>query len=159
MKFLDYKLLPDINFGYEFYCGEVTVADLIKFKAKLKEDERYSTKIDFVADFRLANFIINEDDIMEYVNYLRNTKMIGDRKSAVIATTDFQKQITSMFRIAAYELPLDQKIFHTLESTYKFLALDDVKYNSLKKVQDQYRKEAKYREQLFNRLSTINHSL
>lgn len=130
--YIKYKILPELNLIIEYYCGKINLDDIINHKKNEIEDIEYRSNYNFIADLRDSELDIAQPDIFDYVSFVEmNNKITGQRKSAILTDTPNQVALTSLFKLKSEKLPVNNKIFSTLEASMEWLNLSKNYYNHI----------------------------
>lgn len=137
-KILHYKIIPDLKLTIEYFKGKIYLDDIIDFKNIEIKDKEYNPNHNSVGDFRDAELLLDENQIKEFINYVKiNNKNIGVRKSALLTNTPDQVVTTSLYQLNSEGLPMSFKIFSTLESALKWVGISPNDYHKIEKtIQD-----------------------
>ncbi len=137
-KCIRYKIISDLKLTVEYYRGAINLEDIINFKNTEIIDEKYNPNYNSIGDFRDADFFLDEKQIKEFINYIKNNKKnMGVRKTALLTNTPSQVVTSTLYQLNSDGLPMNLKIFSTLESTLKWIDISKSDYQIIDKaVQD-----------------------
>ncbi len=137
-KYIQYKIIPDLKLTIEYFKGQVYLDDIIDFKNIEIKDKKYNPNYNSVGDFRDAELLLDENQIKEFINYVkRYNKNMGVRKSALLTNTPSQVVITTLYQLNSEGLPMSFKIFSTLESAMEWMGISPNDYHKIEKtIQD-----------------------
>lgn len=98
-NFKDFRIFPDLRIILEYYSGKTNLINLIENKKRLTQDSRYNPDYNIISDFRKAVLDLNEDDIIEFIEFLRLNKMIPDfhRESILMPNDPHQLIFLSLY--------------------------------------------------------------
>ena len=120
-----YRIVPELKIIIEYLSGDIKVTDFINHRIILIEDKDYNPNFNSIIDFGNTNFIGIREDIDAYVNFTRSTpKMIGKRRTAILANTPHQTVIPIVYHLEIQDLPLEIEVFSTLASAIKWVNLN-----------------------------------
>ena len=140
-KITSYTILSDINVVTEYYNGDIIIEDIIELKSKLFSEKLYNSKIQIIMDFRSANLLIKEPEIIIYTEFAKkNIKIIGERKVAFLTNNPNEVVIGTLFEFTKTKLPIITKVFSTLKAAALWL---DLSYTEMEKVQNAFDKFSK----------------
>ncbi|RLD81176.1 MAG: hypothetical protein DRJ10_06480 [Bacteroidetes bacterium] len=133
-KCIRYKIISDLKLTVEYYRGAINLEDIINFKNTEIIDEKYNPNYNSIGDFRDADFFLDEKQIKEFINYIKkNKKNMGVRKTALLTNTPSQVVTSTLYQLNSDGLPMNLKIFSTLESTLKWIDISKSDYQIIDK--------------------------
>jgi len=133
-KCIRYKIISDLKLTVEYYRGAINLEDIINFKNTEIIDEKYNPNYNSIGDFRDADFFLDEKQIKEFINYIKNNKKnMGVRKTALLTNTPSQVVTSTLYQLNSDGLPMNLKIFSTLESTLKWIDISKSDYQIIDK--------------------------
>jgi hypothetical protein len=121
---LTYKVLPEFKLIVEYFEGQINLQDLINFQMNQLNDA--ACKLDFndLTDVRNAQFVVLKNDLKKYVEFVRNNESKHhNRKIAIIADKPNQTAITMLYSAYTERLPLNNKVFSTVEAAVEWMGL------------------------------------
>jgi hypothetical protein len=125
-KKLTYLILEDESLILEYYCGQYSADELIDFKRRIGEDEKFNPDFNVISDIRELEFLFDVPQVKKYVDFLLNNKRyIGKRKTVMITRTPKQVVTSLGFDMLKKDLPVLFKVVSTFESAYNFIGLLD----------------------------------
>ena len=123
-KKLKYVILENESLIIEYYCGKFYVNDLIDFKKRIGKDKKFKPTYNVISDIRELEFLFKMPEVKQYVDFLvTNQKQVGIRKTTMITDTPNQVITSLSFDILKGTLPINFKVYSSLESAYAFLGL------------------------------------
>lgn len=138
-----YKILKDQNIVIEYYEGVLDIDSFINFKRKLTKDNLFSDSLNYYIDFRNVTFIISEDDVDKYLNFLlNNSDYLGKRKVALITNTPNQVVPTTFFKIKRANSLQMIEVFSTNEAATDWLGIKTLSINEVETVLKKLQHEA-----------------
>jgi hypothetical protein len=121
---LKYQVIPELQIILEYLAGHIDLNELINFEIAQSEDESYNSAYSNITDLRNAEFIVTENAIKKYVDFVKKTeKMISYRKVAFIVGTPSQTALTILYAQLVNHLPINNKVFSTLEAAMNWIGL------------------------------------
>lgn len=121
----NYFILKERKLIIEYYSGKIYLNDFLKIHEKKSKDKDFNVNFNLLIDFRNAEILLSETDVLALVNFHKNNKkLFGKRKSAHLTQTPDQVLSGMHFDIFNKELPIIIKIFSTLEASLRWLGLE-----------------------------------
>ncbi|UMB59134.1 hypothetical protein MHL31_08565 [Lutibacter sp. A80] len=135
-KIASYTILDDINIVTEYYNGGITIEDIIELKKRLFSEKLYNPKIQIIMDFRTANLLIKEPELILYTEFAKNKlNAISERKVAFLTNTPNEVVIGTLFEFVKKNLPMTTDVFSTLKAAALWLNLS---YEEMVKVENTF---------------------
>lgn len=126
-KFLTYKALPELDLVVEYFEGQINLHDLIDFQLRQLDHAMCNLINNVITDLRNSEFIVLKNDVKKYADFVKNTEeKQRNRKVAIIADTPTQTAITMLYSSYTEGLPLNNKVFSTVEAAAKWLGITSV---------------------------------
>jgi hypothetical protein len=129
-----YIILPDLKLIIELFSNSTTINDAIELKKLEIKDVNYDASFNFIVLFiniDLRSTDITEIEIKKYVESIKSDKqIIGNRKSAIIAEKPNQVVLGTLYEMIAKELPMNFKIFSTIQAAMFWIGLSS-EYESI----------------------------
>jgi len=123
-KVVTYKILPEFRIIIEFVYGQINYLDIMELKKAEIEHKDYNPNFNFIAVIQNAQISTTEDEISLYINTIKeNSRIIGNRKSAILTSTPDQVVISTIYQLAAEMLPMNFKIFSTIDSALSWIEM------------------------------------
>jgi len=132
-KKFDFKIVPEKKLIIEYLKGDISYDDFIQLKESQFSDKDYDPHFNILDDFRDANFLFNYTKVLDYIKYVKKSKIYyGNKRTALLTNTPNQVVISTFFSIVKEELPfkVDLLICSTLENAQNHLGIsndDDIK--------------------------------
>lgn len=122
---LNYQIFPDKKLIVEYYYGSVRLNDLILYQNNVSFDKYYNPNYNVINDYRDAKLILNEKDIVKYINFIKTSpKLYGSRRIAQITNSPDQVVITTLFNLLKSDLPVKVHVVSTLGAAINWVGLD-----------------------------------
>lgn len=118
---ISYKIIPKKKLVLEYFCGNLVWKDLIENKRKLVLEETYNPTFNIIDDVRDAFIVYKEENIIEFVELLRNNAgLYGKRKTAIL--TDKPNHLINSVILDSLkkDLPINLKTVSTLHEAQKW---------------------------------------
>lgn len=140
-NYINYLIVKEKKLIIEYYSGQIFLRDFIRIHEKKSNDKDFNVNHNLLIDFRDAEINLEEEDVLELVKYHKNNKkLFGSRRAAHLTNTPNQVVAGFKFDIHNKELPVEIKIFSTLEASLSWVGLEikdmnEIEYylNTLKK--------------------------
>lgn len=124
VKQIKYCILEKESLILEYYCGKFCVDELIDFKRRVGKDEKFNPNFSVLSDIRALEFLFNVEEVKKYVEFLlKNLDHVGNRKTVMVTNTPNQVVTSMGFDMLKGDLPIDFKVYSSLEAAYSFLGL------------------------------------
>ncbi|NOR28961.1 MAG: hypothetical protein GQ540_10595 [Lutibacter sp.] len=118
---ISYKIIPEKKLVLEYFCGNLVWDDLINNKKKLALEKNYNPTFNIIDDVRDAFVVYKEENIVEFVELLRNnSELYGIRKTAILTDTPNQL-INSITLDTVKNTPFKLKTVSTLLTATKWV--------------------------------------
>jgi len=119
-----YKILPEYRLILEIYFGPIQITDVFELKKIQIEDKDYNANFNFIVFVDRAEMLMTESDYEEYVDAIKtNTKIVGERKTALLTRTPHQVVSMYFYEKAGRNLPISYNIFSTLDSALLWVGI------------------------------------
>ena len=106
----------------ETWPGEVSIEDYIEVKQNQFKDPDFNPDFHVITDLRNNKQRFNEDIIMGIKDIMKSqSKYIRNRKSAIIANKPQAVASSIFLQLKSHDVPVEIKVFSTIESTYAWL--------------------------------------
>jgi hypothetical protein len=130
-KLVTYRIIPDLKLIIEYLKGDIYYKDIIELKKTEIKDKDYNADFNFIFDAQDSEFHFSEKEVKKYINEIKGIKnVVKSRKSALLTSTPEHVVDGMFYTLAAKELPMNYKIFSTLDASIKWLGIS----NNSKKV-------------------------
>ncbi len=118
-----YKLFPKLNLIVVYYRGDIILSDIKSMMTELTNEPDYSPKYDTINDFSDSNILVNEDNIEDYIRFLKRLQYsIDKRKIAFITNKPKQVVLTYLFSVKIKKLSISADMFSTTEAVINYLS-------------------------------------
>jgi len=119
-----YYIDVDKKLIIETYKGLMTLENYKELKIREFADPDFDPTYHVIGDLRLTTINYTEEDLLKLIEFLiEKREYIGRRKSALVATKPIQVAASVIFDQSAGHLPLNVKIFNTIESAFQWVAI------------------------------------
>ncbi|NOQ28341.1 MAG: hypothetical protein GQ564_23510 [Bacteroidales bacterium] len=126
ISYSNFKIIPDKKLIIEYFSGKIELKDILELKRRESIEKEYNSNFNIIDDSRDAEFLLNQNEISTYVNHIINNKLInGKRNAAYLTKTPNQVVIATLFDMLKKELPINVKIFSTVEVAMNWLELSE----------------------------------
>ncbi|MBN2167116.1 MAG: STAS/SEC14 domain-containing protein [Marinilabiliaceae bacterium] len=117
-----YKIIPELKLVIEFYSGKIRINDFIELIEKEVKDERFNSKYNTIVSIDQADVdLINFSEAKNWVESVRSFEdYIGRRKFAIVTSSIKQVIISTMFVYEAKILPMQIKVFSSIEAALRW---------------------------------------
>jgi hypothetical protein len=123
-NFINFIIVKEKQLIIEYYSGKIYLEDFIKIHDKKSNDVDFNVNFNLLIDFRDAEIYLDEKDVLELVKYHKNSKkLFGKRYAAHLTQTPNQVVAGINFDQYNTELPIQIKIFSTLEASLSWIGL------------------------------------
>jgi hypothetical protein len=124
-KIVSYKIIPESKIIIEVFGGKISIIDAIELKKKEVQDKEYNPNFNFIVSINELEFDTNfKFDFSKYIDIIKeDNKIKGIRKSAIITKTPQQVVASTLYELAASELPMNFKIVTTIEAALDWVNL------------------------------------
>jgi hypothetical protein len=123
-KILRYKVIPECKLIVEYFEGQIGLNELIDFQLRQMEDKSCNPGYNDLTDLRNSEFIVQKNDVKKYADFVKQTEIKqGNRKVAIITENPGQTAITMLYSSYTKQLPLNNKVFSTLEAALKWIGI------------------------------------
>ncbi len=130
-----YKIISSKKLIIEYYCGKLTIDDVIELNKKVFNDSNFRTNFNVLMDGRYADFSGDEIAMLKYIQFMNdNKKFIKKRNVAILTSKPKEFVIATLFDINKGNLPINSKVFSTLKASLFWIDLPVEEYNSVKEV-------------------------
>lgn len=124
-KNLNYQIIPDKKLIIEYYSGSITLNDLILFQHTISFNRKYNPNFNIIHDFREASLSLNEADVMEYIQFIKNSsKLCGVRRTAHVTSSPKQVVAITLFNLLKNDLPVNAQVVSTIYAAVNWVGLD-----------------------------------
>ncbi len=131
---LNYQIYPDKKLIVEYYYGSVRLNDLILYQNNVSFDKNYNPSFNVINDYRDAKLVLNESDIVNYINFIKTSpKLNGSRRVAQITNSPDQVVTATLFNLLKKDLPVNVHVVSTLEAAINWVGLDYMDRNLVNK--------------------------
>jgi hypothetical protein len=125
-NYTDFVIIPEKKLIIEYFSGKIELKDILELKYRESLETEYNSNYNIIDDSRDAEFLLNENEISKYVNHIINNKLInGKRNAAYLTKTPNQVVIATLFDMLKKELPINVRIFSTVEVAMNWLELSE----------------------------------
>lgn len=122
----DFEILKDQNVMIRYFRGEISLQDLFAFAEIIALHPDYDPKMRVINNLIDAEFIFSQQDIVSFVEFVKNHKKIyGSRRIVFLTDTPNQVVFTTMVKMFKEETLIDIGIVSTLEASINFLGLEE----------------------------------
>jgi len=119
-----YRVLPDIKIIIEYFNGEITLNDIIENDKNIVIDKHYNLNYNSIIDFRDAQLMLSQDDIINYINFVnKNSEIVGKRKVAFLTSTPDHVALLTIYDMLGESLPMAYNIFSTMKASLKWVGV------------------------------------
>jgi hypothetical protein len=121
-----YIILPDLKLILELYTDQSSITSALELKKNEIKDKNYDSNFNFIISFTDLNASpsLADHEIQRYIDAIKSDKQIlGNRKSAILTDKPNQVVIGTFYELAAKELPMNFKIFSSLEAALNWIGL------------------------------------
>lgn len=103
--------------------GEADVSSYIELKEKVFQDKDFTPNLNVILDLRRTDIKgLQKQSLRDLLDfYISHTDKMSNRRSAVITETPSQAANTIYFFRMAYKLPMNMKIFSSIESALTWI--------------------------------------
>jgi hypothetical protein len=123
--FYSYKIIPEKKLIVDYSIGTLSSNDMIEGHKILSDDNNYNEEYNRLIYINDTKFKVTYDDINSFVNYHRNTSLLAnDKKIAVIANTESQLLLATIFIERLNNLPAHLHIFKNIADSAEFLGIE-----------------------------------
>jgi len=134
-KITEYHIIPECRLIIEYYSGNILMEDIINLKKRLSLEKTYDPNINILHDFRDSNLLIEKYEIFEYIEFVKkHLKTLGKRQSAFLTDKPNEVVLTILFGEYNTDLPINSKIFSTIEHAIKWLGLQTLSIETINSV-------------------------
>lgn len=133
-KKITYRIFPESRLITEFYSGEILVKDFIEKNKTVVSQNDYDPKYFVIMDFRDAHLNVNEDEMQQFIEYLKmNSKLNADRKIACLTQTPSVVATSTIYSILVNNnnLVFTYKVFSTFEAILRWFYNINISVNEL----------------------------
>ena len=121
---IGYRIVKSSNLIIESFCNEITASDLINNKLRIINNKDFDKNYSFLLDFRNADLKISHNDIPILVSTLKEFPVLqSNRRIAYLTNKPNEVVLTTLFSIAAKDIPIKPQIFSTIEAVINYLGL------------------------------------
>ncbi len=93
-----YIIYPDKKLIIEAFSGVLTLRTFIAYKTKQSKDKNFCSDYNNILDLRSLSIIdATIDQIKDYLNFLIESNMVGERRNAILVGTHNQQVYASVF--------------------------------------------------------------
>jgi len=132
-KTVTYKILPEYQLIIEIFYGGIHYEDVLQLKNIEVADKDYNPGFNFIVVMDQAEMLLKKSDYEKYVSLIKSDKrIVSKRKSALLTNTPHQVVSMYFYEQAAKELPIDFKVFSTMDSALNWVEIDNDLISKLK---------------------------
>lgn len=122
-----YKIIAEKKLVVQFYKGNIVKDNIIHLQKLICNELNYNPTFDVVADFREAELLSNTNDVVDFVDFMKNhAKNQGKRKSAYLTSKPNHVALTTLFLMQIENMPIQPNIFSTSIALVNWLNSEDV---------------------------------
>lgn len=119
------KILPEYKLTIMCFVGIVTPEDALRFLEGLNKEPEYDKSYNSIIDFRDALLTYDAEGLRKTLQFILE-KNAGNRRTAYITSEPRHVIPPSMMKSNEFQMPMDVKIFSTVESALDWLVMDDL---------------------------------
>lgn len=124
ISYSNFKIIPEKKLIIEYFYGKIELKDILELKYRESIEKEYNSNFNVIDDSRDAEFLLDEKEISTYVDHITNNKLInGKRNAAYLTKTPNQVVIATLFDMLKKELPINVRIFSTVEAAINWVDL------------------------------------
>ncbi len=132
---LKYKILKEKRISIQYFSGSIEKKDVMNFVSEMKADADFNATFNTIIDLRNAQVNITENEVKEYVDFIKNVDNFISKRKIVVITSNPNQYISAFFsKQYSKDLPLQFNIFSSVEPALFYLDLLDFtteKYNQI----------------------------
>jgi hypothetical protein len=119
-----YRIFQKDKLVLKSYVGVFSISDFKACMIEAGRDTYYDPTFYVINDFRDSELIFEEDEIHDFVNFVKNHKLLyGKRKITFLTNTPNQTVFTSMLDLFKNETNITIQTFSTLLAVIRWLNL------------------------------------
>jgi len=142
-KLNKYKIFPELNLLIEFFHGKFGLKELKELKIEEVKEKDYNPNINALVDLRESEPLFNENEIIDYINFVKQNKKIpGSRYSALLTNNPRDLKTSLIYILLGKSLPMKFEIFSTLEASLKWIGIAESNYGLINDVLEEFRHSA-----------------
>ena len=117
-----YTILKDLKLIIEFYNNDICIDDIIALKKVLFLDKDYQPDFNILMDLTDATLESGLEGVLKYIDFAKkNISYINKRKVAFYTSKPSEVVSGVLFSESNKDLPIDLKVFSTIDAVFKFL--------------------------------------
>lgn len=121
-KEMSYKIIEESRLIIEFFSGDINIDDIIHLQNIISDELNYNPTFDLVFDTREANILVNEKDMIKYLEFVKNhPKIYGKRKAAYLTSKPNEVVVGTLFSKLINDVPIHANVFSTTEAIVNWL--------------------------------------
>jgi hypothetical protein len=127
-KCAKYKIITELKVIVEYFEGDIFLNDMIDFETREMNDKDYNPKFNMITDLRNVELIASENDVLQFVSFMKKTtQLLDQRKVAIITNTPKQAALTTLYVLYFADSPIVNKVFSTLKGAIEWIGLPSEK--------------------------------
>jgi len=112
-----YLILPENGVVIETITGKVKLKKMKTDRDLIYSEPNFKAHFDFLLDTRDAQILLNEEELIEYLEYLSNkTNILCTRKTVMLTRPELKEEFEHSFKQFKGMVPMDFHIFCDIET-------------------------------------------